>query len=371
MFLIEHVPAALRGVGPYHLPWWQWLALPLLLVVAWVAGMFLGRILRSLLGLLVRRTRVTWDDEIVAGIGGPLALACAAGAARLLIPFLELPAAWEGPLYNGLRIAVVAAFFWCLLRVVTVTGQLVATSAWALSRPASRSLMPIGARIVQVGVIAVALVSILSDLGFRVTTLLAGLGIGGLALALAAQKTVENLFGAFSMGLDQPFRVGDYISAEGLAAGFVEEVGLRSTRIRTLDRTLITIPNGKLADMRIESFAHRDRIRFACVLGLARSTADQMRRVLGGIEQALGAQPKLSPDSVVVRFKEITQTSLDIEVQAYFLTTDFAEFRTIRQELLLAFLDLVEKAGTTFVIPTRVVEVQEGAGKTSAPDRRD
>ena len=138
-------------------------------------------------------------------------------------------------------------------------------------------------------------------------------------------------------------------------------IGLRSTRIRTLDRTVVTIPNGKLADMRIESFAPRDRIRFACLLGLARSaSADQVRRVLAGIEATLRAQPKLWPDSLTVRFKEITATSLDLEVQAWFTTTDFPEFQGIRQELLLSFMSLVEGAGTTFAVPTRAVHVQEG-----------
>jgi MscS family membrane protein len=203
-------------------------------------------------------------------------------------------------------------------------------------------------------------VAVLADLGFAVTSLVAGLGIGGLALALAGQKTVENLFGAFSIGVDQPFRVGDFVTVEGVM-GTVEVIGLRSTRIRTLERTVVTIPNGKLADMRIESFAPRDRIRFASVLGLSRATtAEQARAVLAGIEQALRAQPKLWPDSVTVRLKEITATSLDVEVQAWFTTTDFPEFQAIRQELLLSFMAIVEQAGTSLAIPTRAVHVQEG-----------
>jgi MscS family membrane protein len=244
-----------------------------------------------------------------------------------------------------------------------VVGDLAATSSWAQARPASRSLVPLGARILQVAVMAMALVTVMSDLGFRVTGILAGLGIGGLALALAAQKTVENLFGAFSMGLDQPFRVGDFISVENLVTGTVEVVGLRSTRIRTPERTVITVPNGKLADMRIESFAPRDRIRFAAVLGLARGTsAAQVRRVMAGVEQALQAQPKLWPEGVSVRFKEITPNSLDLNVECWFGTTDYQEFQTIRQELLLTFLDLVQSAGTSFAVPTRAVQVRVDDG---------
>jgi MscS family membrane protein len=351
----------LRGPGPYDLTWWQWLVVPLALTAAWIAGLFLGRLVRVLLGRAVRRTRVTWDDQIVEGIGRPLNLACAVAVARVAVLWLPLPGHWHGTIVVGLRVVLAVALFWFLLRVVTVGGEIAATSAWAQARPASRSLVPLGARMLQVGVLALALLAVLSDLGFQVTGLLAGLGIGGLALALAAQKTVENLFGAFAMGLDQPFQMGDFISVEGLVTGTVETVGLRSTRIRTPDRTVITVPNGKLADMRIESFATRDRIRFASVLGLTRDTTGaQLRAVLVGLERALRAQPRLWPDSVTVRFKEITPSSFDVEVQAWFLTTDYAEFQGIRQELLLAFLELVEREGTSFALPTRAVHVREG-----------
>jgi MscS family membrane protein len=361
MGLLELIPTALRARGPHGLEWWQWLALPLLVALAWIAGLFIGRILRALFVRLTRRTRVTWDDRIAEGLGRPLGLAGAVLVAWILLPYLQLPALWNERLYRGLRTFLFAAFFWLLLRVVTVGGEVAAASSWAQARPASRSLVPLGAKILQVAVLAIAVVALINDLGFPVTSLLAGLGIGGLALALAGQKTVENLFGAFSIGVDQPFRVGDFVSVEGLVMGTVEVIGLRSTRIRTMERTVITIPNGKLADMRIESFAPRDRIRFSAVLGLTRTTtAQQTRSVLTGIEQALRAQPKLWPDSLTVRFREITAGSLDIEVQAWFQTTDFSEFQGIRQELLLGFLELVTKAGTTFAVPVREVNVREG-----------
>ena len=360
MSWIEHLPGPLRAPGPRGLLWWQWLALPVLFAAAWVIGFLLGRVTRLLLGMLARRTRATWDDQLAASIGRPLTLAWTVAAARLLMIPLGLPDGWEHPVHGGLRTALYVAFFWFLLRVVTVGGEIIGNSTWAQARPASRSLVPLGARTLQIAVLAMAVVAILADLGFAVTSLVTGLGIGGLALALAGQKTVENLFGAFSIGVDQPFRVGDFVVVEGVM-GTVEVIGLRSTRIRTLERTVVTIPNGKLADMRIESFAPRDRIRLACLLGLSRSTtADQVRAVLAGVDRALRAQPKLWPDAVTVRLKEITPTSLDVEVQAWFTTTDFPEFQRIREALLLTFMGLVEEAGTSFAIPTRAVHVQEG-----------
>ena len=205
--------------------------------------------------------------------------------------------------------------------------------------------------------LAIAVVAVLSMLGYPVASLIAGLGIGGLAVALAAQKTVENLFGAFSIGVDQPFREGDFVKIEDFV-GTVEAVGLRSSRFRTLDRTVITIPNGRLADMRLESFTARDRLRLATVIGVEyRTTAAQMREVLSGFERVLRDHPKIWPDAMVVRFREFAASSLDIEIMAWFQTSDWGEFQLIRQEILLQFMELVERAGTSFAFPTRTIHI--------------
>jgi MscS family membrane protein len=166
---------------------------------------------------------------------------------------------------------------------------------------------------------------------------------------------VENLFGSVALAIDQPFRVGDFVKVEEFV-GTVEEVGLRSTRFRTLDRTLISIPNGRVADMRLESFSARDRMRLACTVGLVYgTTAVQMREVLAGLEGVLRAHPLIWPEAVVVRLKEFAPSSLDIEVMAWFETSEWSEFQLIRQEVLLQFVEVVEKAGTSFAFPTRTV----------------
>ncbi len=133
---------------------------------------------------------------------------------------------------------------------------------------------------------------------------------------------------------------------------------MRSTRVRTLDRTIVTFPNGKLADTRAETFAARDRIRFLVNLGLAReTTAAQMRAVLADVEAALRAEPALWPDGVSVRFTEVRDWSLNVEVNAWFQTADFGAFTAMRQELLLRFLEAVERAGTRLAYPTRTVQL--------------
>ncbi len=177
--------------------------------------------------------------------------------------------------------------------------------------------------------------------------LLAGIGVGGLGLALAAQKTVENVFGAFSLGVDQPFREGDTIKV-GDVTGIVESIGLRSTRIRTPDRTLIAMPNGKLADATIESLTARDRYRLAAAtFALQTDTPPaKVRAFVDGAEAFLRKHEKASID-VLAKLTGVTATAIQVDVACSFLTTDANEFATIRQEMLLGLLELSTSCGAT------------------------
>jgi len=360
-WIIERLPEMLTRPGPFDLLWWQWITLPLLLVAAWAIGTVASRVALAVLSRIVANTRTEWDDAILTRVGAPLTGALTLGAAALLLPWLALypPAAETG---SGLiKVGLYVVFFWSLWRLVDVVRQVLSSTAWAQASRSSRALLPLGARVAKILVLAVTVVAVISSLGYPVTSLVAGFGLGGLAVALAAQKTVENLFGAFSIGVDQPFREGDFVKVEEFV-GTVEAIGLRSTRFRTLDRTLISIPNARLADMRLESFTARDRLRLATVIGLVyETTATQMREVLDGFERVLRGHPKIWPDAVVVRFREFGPSSLDIEVMAWFQTADWSEFQLIRQEVLLAMMAVVEAAGSSFAFPTQTIHLGAGA----------
>ena len=356
-WLLENLPEVLLRPGPFDILRWQWLALPLLIAAAALVGALAARLLHAIVGRIVSRTGTTWDDAIIERLHGPAAVALAIAAGWAFLPLLALYAPAQQGVQRIVRVALFIVFFWSLWRLVDVGRQVLAGTRWAQTSPSSRALLPIGVRSAKIVVLALAAVAVLSMLGYPVASLLAGLGIGGLALALAAQKTVENLFGAFSIGVDQPFREGDFVRVEDFV-GTVEAIGLRSTRFRTLDRTLVTLPNGKLADMRLESFTARDRMRLAAVIGLSYgTTVAQMREVLAGFERVLREEPTIWPDALVVRLKEFGASSLDIEVMAWFQTPEFSEFQLIRQEVLLRFMEVVEHAGTSIAFPTRTVHL--------------
>ncbi len=204
-------------------------------------------------------------------------------------------------------------------------------------------------------VIVFGVIAILSVLGIDVTAGLAALGIGGLALALGAQKTMENLVGSVTLVADQPIRVGDFCKV-GEIVGTIESIGMRSTRIRTLNRTIVTIPNGEFSSAKIENYAHRDRFWFHPILNLRyETTPDQMRYLLVELRSILYAHPKVSPEPARVRFIQLNSASLDIEVFAYVNVAKFDEFLEVQEDLLLRMMDVVEASGTGFAFPSQTI----------------
>jgi MscS family membrane protein len=332
---------------------------------ALVLGRIIVRVIRAVLHRAASRTRFTWDDQVIGAIATPLSILFAIQAFRIAMPWLPIESHAAAAAGTGITIATTLCVLWIVFRVIDIACAILEQRAWAIERPASRSLLVIGSRFAKVTVLLLGAIILLAQLGVSVASLIAGLGIGGLAVALAAQKTVENLFGTLSIGVDQPMREGDFVKVYDFV-GTVEEIGLRSTRVRTLDRTLITIPNGELANQRIESFTARDRIRLACVLGLVyQTTAGQMRAVLTDLERVLREHPKIWPDAIVVRFRELASSSLDIEIMAWFQTADWSEFQAIRQDVLLQFMEVVERHGTGFAYPTQTLHLESPAAKSA------
>jgi len=357
-WLREHLPEWAMRTGPRELLYWQWIALPLLLISGWALGYALSRFSGHVFMLFAARTATPWDDELVHRTRAPLTVWCALFVCYLVLPWLALTQPAHTFVHALMHGIFLVGFFWLLSRSVGVGVELMALSSWAQRNGLSRSLVPLLARVCHVALFAIALIALLSQLGYPVASLIAGLGVGGLAVALGAQKTLENLFGAFAIGADQPFREGDTVTVDNFT-GTVESIGLRSTKFRTVDRSLITIPNGKLADMRIESLTARDRLRFACVLSLAYgTTADQVRKVRDGVERALRAEERLRTDAITTRLLQFGASSIDLEVSAAVNTVDGAEFGRVRERLLLAFMEQVEQAGTRLAAPTQNVLLQ-------------
>jgi MscS family membrane protein len=352
-WITDHLPEALLGQGPKGIYWWQWIALPVLgaLCIA------IGRLLAWLTGWIAARAlaRWTWSAPILKRLKRPLTMAWAVAVFSLLVPHLALTLRAEDVLDRLMRALGWLAFFWALVRTTTIAGDEIVRAQWAASKPSVRSLTSVGTKLGKLVVLSLATMVALSELGYPVTSVVAGLGLGGVALALAAQKTVADLFGSVAILADQPFRVGDTIRVDGIE-GTVESIGLRSTRMRTVERTLVIIPNGKLADMRIESLGDRDRIRFSTKLHVSReATRDQLAAIADGIRARFSAHARVHKEDILVRLAALGEQSYDLDVAAPIETLDANEFARVREELLLACVESVEKVGASIALPTRRV----------------
>ena len=251
---------------------------------------------------------------------------------------------------------------WMAWRLAPVIAEAIIASPRIAPESVDAHLIRVGARLLGI-VGGMALLAVGADrLGVPVYGIIAGLGVGGLAIALAAQPTVENLIGGMSLFADKPIRVGDFCKY-GDAVGTVEAIGIRSSRIRGVDRTLTTIPNAALAKMPIVNLTQRDRMLIQTVIGLRYETnPEQLRYVLAKLREMLLSHPRVHPDPVRARFVGFGASSVDIEVFAYVMTRDWPEFLGIREDLLLRVMDIVEQSGAAFAFPSQTLYLGRDRG---------
>jgi MscS family membrane protein len=349
----RHLPLPLVNWEFIATPLWRWIGMALLAIALAVFSKWISRLVLWLTCLVVKRIAPAWNLTLLATFLGPLRLLLSVSLFRAGMEWFAPSALARLYLDRILALLFFWGIFWLCAVIIDVIVRRLRARLEARHRSFSYSVLPLSGRVAKVVVFLLIIAAVLTAWGYNTTTLLAGLGIGGVAIALASQKTIENLFGSVAVISDRPVSVGEFCKF-GSSMGTVEDIGLRSTRIRTLDRTLMTIPNGSFSTMTIENFDRKDKTLFHVTLNLKRDTTPaQVRSVLESITQLLKANPKFETGVMPVRFVGIGTYSLDIEIFIYVLTLDGDEFNKIQQDLFLAILDAVEAAGTALAVPTQ------------------
>jgi MscS family membrane protein len=343
------------------MPLWQWLALLLMIPVAAAAGWLLLAVVHIPVRWWPRKhghpALVQWRS-----VSGPEWLLAGAIVHRILAGYVGMPLLQRHYYFQITAVAVVVGANWILWRVIRWLLRRVRNRALAHGHAGTGSLMLLAERLVKFAVFVMAVFTILGILGFNMTTALAGLGIGGLAIGFGAQQTIANLFGGVSVLGDEVIRVGD-VCRFGDRTGTVEDIGLRSTRVRTEERTLLSIPNGTVATINVENLSRRDKMLFKTALALHSNTsAGHVRYVLSQVRQVVEGHPKIEKASVRVRLIELTPSSTNVELVCYILTQDFNEFAEVREDLLLRIMTFVEDSGTTLASPSQTLYLSQDSG---------
>jgi MscS family membrane protein len=364
------LPDAVVGRELFGEALWKWVGMVVLLGLAsFVSLLIAGTTTRVLAAILIRRNQ-SIDPRFVHHFRGPVRLAWTVALFAAGAPLLGPGLALSESLRTLERLFLVVAAAWLVLRVIDLASLVARVRA---EREERSGLLPVlipGARLTKVLIVIFAFLGVLGSLGVNVSAAVAGLGVGGLAIALAAQKSLENLLGGINLFADQPVQVGNFCRY-GDQVGTVEEIGLRSTRIRSLDRTVVTIPNSEFSNLKLENYALRDRMRLWTMVGVRyETTPDQLRYVLVRLREILIAHPRVTDDPARVRFVGFGAYSLDLEVFAYVDTADWNEFLGIREDLYLRFMDAIKEAGTGFAFPSSTTYIGRDDGLREEEVRR-
>ncbi len=336
---------------------WQWL------------GLAVGSVTSGLIMSLAHRAAYHRTDHNEDALEthwrrllAPVAILFVAG---FLVPVLDTLLRIGGSVRMAIEYTRSGAVFlsvaWLVVVAFAVLGEMIVGSERISIRSLDNQLIRLGMRLVGVTMAAAIVIYGGNELGFPAYSVLAGLGVGGLAVALAAQSTIANLIGSLLIALEKPFRIGQQVRI-GPTEGMVEDVGFRSTRIRTLDNTLVSIPSSAVVNTTVENLSFRTKRRQRFVVQTTYDTpTDKLERLVAGIKQILFDDPVVENGTYEVRFNNFAESSLDILVIFHLLVGDYASELAAREAVLLQIKDLVTKAGVNFAFPTRTLYVDNSA----------
>ena len=344
-----------------NVPLFEWLAVFVGLPCLYLLTGLLNRILGF--GFVVVRRRA-WPSRDIARpriLPPPIRLLIVAFVVRWLLSRIGLPLLARQFWSTATLVMTIAACTWLLLLLNGWGARYLARRLQVRNLSGYASVVRLCRRVVDGLILFAALLFTLHQFGVNPTAALAGLGVGGIAIALAAQKTLENVLSGVSLIADQVVRAGDTLKL-GDIIGTVEDVGLRSTCLRTLDRTVVSIPNGQVANMSLENLSTRDKFWFHPVLGLRYETnAAQIRAVVNGLRKLLAEHPRVDSSSVRVRFLRFGTSSLDLDIFAYLFAHDWNHFLEIQEELLLNAMEIVQQAGAEIALPSQTIYLSADA----------
>lgn len=259
---------------------------------------------------------------------------------------------------RGADIVGWVASAWLLLRITDVLFRRAEHLSINSRRPERLSVLSLLRKVVKMVFLIFAAIFILGNFGFDLTTGIAALGVGGLALALGAQKTVENLVGSVVLVADQPISVGDYCKF-GTYEGFVEDIGIRSTRVRTPNRTIVTIPNGEFSAMQIENFSSRDMFHFLHIFYITRDTPTQaLSQLISAMQNYISKHTDVTDFLSQVRIASMQQDAYNIEVRCYLIADNMIDFYSKQTRMIIEIVDIIERSGVKFALPTQQLVVQ-------------
>lgn len=333
--------------------WGRLLASFVIILLTYVARKIVGYLFENWLHRIAAKTSWEFDDKIVPAMRAPVGWMVFVIGLFIALTILNLSPEWDKAILLGVKATTMTIVFWGILKAVDVLAETIMGIAKQKDM-AVYGFIPLIQKAARTFLLVVAVILVVQNLGYSVSSLLAGLGIGGLAVALAAQETLGNFFGSVSLVADRPFKVGDWIQVGDKVDGDVEAIGMRSTKVRTWSKSLMSIPNKVLANEMIENWSRMPKRRVKQYIGVTYSTpADTMHDLVEDIKQLLRDDEGVQQDFILVNFTDFGDSSLQILVYYFTTTTAWLKHMDIRQRINIKIMKAVEVRGASMAFPTR------------------
>ena len=306
---------------------------------------------------LVARTETTLDDVILEVVAKPLSFLVVVGGLSLALLILGLE---NQIVFKVLRSFVILAVSWTAYNLVLALEPNIYAFSERFGKEFAKEIGGFFIKLGKAFVIVVGTVAFLQEWGINVSALIASLGLGGLAFALAAKDTVSNLFGGLTILADKSMKVGDWVKV-GDVEGIVEDIGLRTTKIRTFEKSLVVVPNQIIATQPLENFSRRGVRRIKMIIGITYDTPrEKVEKIVEEIREMLKSHPRIAKDQLcMVYFRDFGESSLDIFVYCFTDTADWEEYLAIRQDVNLKIMEIVERNGSSFAFPSRSIYIEK------------
>jgi MscS family membrane protein len=342
--IAHYLPPLLVQAAVLETPLWKWLTVALAVMILVALGSLFDRVLGYCITIAGKRLTLKGHIPIAEIAIIPARVVFSLAVFRAALQFIDVSAIARLYIDRTLAVILVSAITYFLIKFVELLLSRVEASLSARQQYASRSMLHLLRRAANVTIVVLAFLLILSNWGYNTTTLVAGLGVGGIAVALAAQQTIANVFAGVSVIGDQPVRIGDF-GKFGDLTGVVEDIGMRSTRIRTFARTVVTVPNSSFAGLNIENYSVRDKMLFETTLAIKRSTPEeQVQQLMEALKRKLESHKSIEAGQSIVRITSLTSAAVNIKVFCYVLTSDRDRFYSIQGELLLGINEVLKSA---------------------------
>jgi MscS family membrane protein len=360
--LEKKLPRTLTKNRFLYMPLWQWLAILIAIPIAVAIAWLLSLVPRFVVRYYRKKNGATTLPPTRLFRIGPGTLLLSAFIHYIFIFLIGASIVYRQYYRRVLWVFLAVGAYWLITRITRDVSTRIISRLTASGRMGERSVVSLMRRVLEVLAFIIIGLIVLSSLGVNVTAALAGLGIGGLAVGLGAQKTFENLLGGISILTDKALQIGDACRI-GDQRGTVEDIGLRSTKLRTEERTVVTIPNGTVATAVLENFRQRDKILFRQTVRLRYDLApDHIRYALHELRAALKQNNRVEDATSRVRLLRFVDTGMDVEIYAYILVRDYAEFLALQEDLLLSIADTLERTGAGVAFPSQTTLITKDAG---------